>query len=120
MKIFLSFLCVLSALITSSVFSDEADVIDVKIRLNSDKSYHFEVTVKHQDEGWNHYVNKWEVLSPSGKVLAVRVLHHPHVNEQPFTRSLFSVKIPSNIMKVTVRVYDSVHHYGGIEKDVSL
>jgi len=105
---------------TPSIFAGEANVIDVKFRLNNDRSYHFDVTVKDQDEGWEHYVNKWEILSPDGTVLATRVLHHPHVNEQPFTRSIYSVKIPKGIKNVTVRAYDSVHHYGGIEYDVSL
>lgn len=100
--------------------ANEADVIDVKVRKNSDQSYHFDVTIKHKDEGWKHYVNKWEILAPSGKVLATRVLHHPHVNEQPFTRSLFSVKIPKGIKQVTVRAYDSVHHYGGLEQLINL
>jgi hypothetical protein len=46
-------------------------------------------------------------------VLATRILHHPHVNEQPFTRSLGGVMIPADISAVTVRAHDSVHGYGG-------
>ena len=72
------------------------------------------MTVRHKDEGWNHYVNKWEILSPDRKVLATRVLHHPHVNEQPFTRSIYSVKIPKGMKSIIIRAYDSVHHFGGL------
>ncbi len=117
---FLKLLSFLLVFTSSTLYANEADVINVKVRLNSDRSYHFDVTIKHNDEGWNHYVNKWDIVSPDGKVIATRVLHHPHVNEQPFTRSLFSVKIPNNIKQVTVRAYDSVHHYGGLEQDVAL
>lgn len=117
---FLKILSFMLVLIFSSVQANEADVIKVKVKLNSDRSYHFDVTIKHKDEGWNHYVNKWDIISPSGKVIATRVLHHPHVNEQPFTRSLFSVKIPQGMKHVTIRAYDSVHRYGGIEQDVAL
>ena len=73
----------------------------------------FHVTVKHADEGWKHYANRWEILTPEGKLIATRTLHHPHVNEQPFTRSLGNVLIPENINEVIIRAHDSVHEYGG-------
>jgi hypothetical protein len=74
------------------------------------------VTVKHDDEGWDHYADRWEVLGPDGEVLGTRVLYHPHVGEQPFTRSLGGVEVPEGVEKVVVRARDSVHGYGG--KDV--
>ena len=97
----------------------EADIVNVIIRHSFDDVYNFDVTVKHEDEGWDHFVNGWEVLSPDGKVLAVRVLRHPHANEQPFTRSM-PVQIPQDISEVIVRAHDSVHEYGGREMTVKL
>ncbi len=98
----------------------EADVIDVSVEKTADSLYDFHVTVLHKDSGWKHYANKWEILDSHGKVLATRTLYHPHVNEQPFTRSLSDVKIPKQIKSVTVRAYDSVHEYGGKEMTVVL
>jgi hypothetical protein len=46
--------------------------------------YRFSVTVRHADEGWDHYADRWEVLTSDGTLLATRTLYHPHVNEQPF------------------------------------
>ena len=46
------------------------------------------------DSGWDHYANRWEVLEPEGQVIATRTLLHPHVDEQPFTRSLSGIHIP--------------------------
>lgn len=46
------------------------------------------VTLAHPDTGWEHYADGWEVLTEDGTSLGVRVLLHPHVEEQPFTRSL--------------------------------
>jgi hypothetical protein len=69
--------------------------------------------VLHKDEGWKHYANKWDVVAPDDSVLGTRTLYHPHVNEQPFTRSLSGVKIPTGIDRVTIRAHDSVHEYGG-------
>lgn len=98
----------------------EADVIGVSVQKTGDYLYDFNVTVFHKDSGWQHYTNKWDILDSQGKVLATRTLYHPHVNEQPFTRSLSDVEIPKYVKLVTVRAYDSVHEYGGKEMTVVL
>ena len=46
------------------------------------------VTLAHPDTGWDHYADGWEVVTGDGTSLGLRVLAHPHVDEQPFTRSL--------------------------------
>ena len=80
----------------------------------------FAVTVRHEDTGWAHYANAWQILSPDGVVLATRVLRHPHVEEQPFTRELRSVRVPAGLDKVRIRARDSVHGYGGKELEIEL
>jgi len=100
-------------LMVGSVYAGEADVVDVKVHRSFDQSYQFEVSVRHDDKGWNHYADRWEVIAPDGTVLATRVLHHPHVDEQPFTRSLSGVRVPEGVREVTIRAHDSVHEEGG-------
>lgn len=95
------------------VHAGEADVVKVDARRTGKDTYQFNVTVSHADSGWDHYANKWDVLAMDGTVLGTRTLHHPHVDEQPFTRSLSGVKIPDRVKTVTVRAHDSVHKYGG-------
>jgi hypothetical protein len=102
------------------VYAGEADVVDVDVKKTRDNLFSFSVAVSHQDEGWDHYANKWEVVAPDGTVLGTRILHHPHVNEQPFTRSLSGVEIPDTIDTVTIRAHDSVHQYGGKTVTVEL
>lgn len=97
----------------------EADVVDVKARM-SGSSWTFDVTVLHDDEGWNHYADKWDIVAPDGTVLGTRVLAHPHENEQPFTRSLSGVSIPDSVSNVIIRAHDSIHEYGGKEMKVEL
>lgn len=75
-------------------------------------------SVRHSDEGWQHYADRYELLGPDGRVLATRVLQHPHVDEQPVTRTLEGFTIPASIDRVRVRAHDSVHGFGGVEKDV--
>ncbi len=76
-----------------------------------------EVSVKasHADSGWEHYADRFEILSPDEKVLGTRVLHHPHVDEQPFTRSLQGLKVPPELKTVLVRGHDNVHGEGEVK-----
>lgn len=97
----------------SNLWADGADVVGVKIRRSAPQTYVFDVTVRHADTGWDHYADQWEVLSPDETVLGTRVLYHPHVDEQPFTRSLSGVKIPSQVKQVTIRAHDKVHGWTG-------
>jgi len=100
-------------LISISAYAGEADVIKVDVKRTGGDTYFFKVTVRHEDEGWDHYTDKWDVVAPDGTVLGTRTIYHPHVDEQPFTRSLSDVKVPESIAGVTIRAHDSVHGYGG-------
>ena len=100
----------LLASVSSTVLAGQAEIIDVSVSNNQD-SFRFDVTLKHDDTGWDHYADGWEVISPAGDVLGKSVLAHPHVNEQPFTRSLSGVPIPQEVSTVSIRAHDSVHGY---------
>ena len=102
----------------SSAVAGQVDVIDVKVN-GAGENYTFSVTVEHADEGWDHYANKWEVVGENGEVYGTRILAHPHVNEQPFTRQ-GNAKIPLDVKTVIVRAYDSLHGAGGKEVTVEL
>ncbi|MFT5509673.1 MAG: hypothetical protein ACI89J_002760 [Hyphomicrobiaceae bacterium] len=104
----------------STLVAGEADIVKVQIRKSGAQTFSFDVTVRHGDTGWKHYANKWDILTADGTVLGTRVLHHPHETEQPFTRSLGGVRIPTEVTSVTVRAYDSVHATGGATKVVTV
>ena len=117
---FFSVVLVGSALLSTPSLPGEADIVDVRAQQAADGTWRFDVTVRHDDTGWDHYADKWDVVGPDGAVLGERVLLHPHVNEQPFTRSLSGVSIPATVSVVTIRAHDSVHEYGGEEISVTL
>jgi hypothetical protein len=104
----------------SSAWAGNADVVKVEANRTAGNRFSFSTTVAHTDDGWNHYADKWEILSPDGTVLATRTLHHPHLDEQPFTRSLSGVEILEDIDAVRVRAHCSVHGFGGREITVNL
>lgn len=95
-----------------------ADVVAAKARCQGERC-RFDVTVRHADSGWDHYADGYDVLSDDGEVLATRVLRHPHVDEQPFTRSL-GAEIPAKVTRVRIRAHDSVHGHGGREQSLDL
>jgi hypothetical protein len=106
---------------SANVDLDYAQVIFVKAVGQENGLWRFDVTVRHNDEGWDHYADLWQLTDPkSGNVIGERVLAHPHDTEQPFTRSLSNVDIPKEITKVVVRARCNVHGFGGQEVMVDL
>ncbi|WP_107498206.1 hypothetical protein [Thalassobius sp. I31.1] len=100
-------------------FADEATVEHVEIQKSSD-SYRFNVTLRHGDTGWEDYADGWRVEDADGNVLGTRVLHHPHVNEQPFTRSLAGVQIPDHLAEIYIRAKTLTEGWGTETTAVSL
>lgn len=105
-------------LFANVLFANEVRIVDVKVYCQVD--CRFSVTLEHADTGWEHYANQWDVLSLDGDVLGTRVLYHPHVDEQPFTRSLSGVSIPKTMKQVKIRAKDLKHGYSNQEYLVKL
>jgi hypothetical protein len=114
----LALTCLVLAVTTAR--AGEADVENATATLTGKNTFRFDVTIRHADEGWQHYADRWDVVAPDGTVLGTRTLYHPHVDEQPFTRSLSGVKISDSIKEITVRAHDSLHGYGGRTMTVAL
>jgi hypothetical protein len=87
--------------------ADDADVLSAEATAESAGTWRFAVTVSHPDGGWD------QVVAPDGRVLGTRVLAHPHVNEQPFTRSLGGIAVPAELREVVIRAHCSVDGDGG-------
>lgn len=105
-------------LLAPAVYANDVSIVDVRVECAT--SCNFSVTLEHADEGWNHYANQWDVVTLDGKLLKSRVLYHPHVDEQPFTRSLSGVSIPPGVRQVRIRARDSRHGYSADEVVVDL
>ena len=98
---------------TYSTSLDFTRVTQVLATQKSTDSWCFGTSVRHNDQGWAHYADGWEVIDLNGNKLGYRQLAHPHDNEQPFTRSQCDIKIPSEISKVIVRAKCNKHGFGG-------
>lgn len=93
----------------AQLFAGSADVVDVEVQRTEDAVWRFDVSVRHADTGWDHYADQWRIEDLDGQVLGTRELLHPHVDEQPFTRSLGGVRIPDEVDAVRVVARDTVH-----------
>ena len=100
----------LALIISSNAFADDVRIKKASFHLEQDGIWTVSVTLRHLDEGWKHYADEWRVVNAdNGKVLGARKLLHPHVNEQPFTRSLSNVPIPAEVRHVYIEAHDKVH-----------
>ena len=109
--------CATWAFAASPALAGLADVTAATVRCEA-TTCTVSATVRHADEGWQHYADRYEILAPDGRVLGTRVLQHPHVDEQPVTRTLEGLTLPASVERVRVRAHDSVHGFGGAEQDV--
>lgn len=109
----------LIALFASPALADDA-VIEAAVAQNSGSSWSFSVTLSHEDTGWDDYADGWRVVAEDGTELGLRVLYHPHVDEQPFTRSLGGVTIPEGVDTVFIEARTNVDGWGDARFAISL
>lgn len=95
--------------ISNTVLAGEVTIVDAEFTHTSGQQWSVSVTLEHADSGWDHYADNWRVVDGEGDVLGDRVLYHPHVDEQPFTRSLNGVEIPEGTTEVFVIAHDKEH-----------
>lgn len=95
-------------LVTAIAKAGDVEIKDVYL-LQEGTVWRADVTLNHADTGWEHYADAWRLVDASGKLLATRVLYHPHVNEQPFTRSLSNIKIPVGTDIIFIEAHDKQH-----------
>lgn len=93
---------------SSGLAANEVRILNVNL---DQRGYEWSasVTLKHADSGWEHYADAWRFVTPDGTEFARRTLWHPHVNEQPFTRSLSGIVIPRGVKVFFVEAHDRVH-----------
>ncbi len=84
----------------------------MEIEKTDDGDLNVYATVQHDDEGLEHYADRWEILDMEGNLLDLRILTHPH-SSLPFTRFILRARLPQGIKKISVRAHDNVHCYCG-------
>lgn len=98
--------------LATTAHADAPTIEAVKASQNG-ASWRFDVTLSHPDTGWDHYADGWRILDLEGNELGYRELLHPHVNEQPFTRSQSGIVIPAGTVRVLIEARDNVDGWSG-------
>lgn len=109
-----------SALLCASAASADPPVVENVRATQQGDVWAFDVTLSHPDTGWDHYADGWRVVSMDGSILGTRILYHPHVDEQPFTRSLGGVSIPEGTTEVRIEASCNVDGWSGRYVTVTL
>lgn len=104
-------LALVFALTGTALRADAPEIVAAEVTAQGE-SWRVSVTLRHPDTGWDHYADGWEVLAQDGTRLGFRELLHPHVEEQPFTRSLSGVTIPQGVTEVFIRARCNVDGWG--------
>lgn len=98
-----------------------ADVEFVRATETAPGVWRFDVTVSHPDTGWENYADRWRVQeAASDEPLGERILLHPHVGEQPFTRSLSNIVVPPGVELVSVGARTNLTGFLGTQVEVDL
>jgi len=100
--------------------ADEVKILAADFRNTDANHWSVSVTLRHADTGWDHYADNWRIVDGERQILGDRVLFHPHVDEQPFTRSLGNVTVPAGITTVYIEAHDKVHGWTGNRLTVKL
>ncbi|MCK5478089.1 MAG: hypothetical protein KAI44_04165 [Methylococcales bacterium] len=100
--------------------ANDVKILAVDLYNSNDNSWLVKVTLEHSDTGWDHYADNWQVVDADGNVLGNRILQHPHIKEQPFTRDLAGVKIPDGVTTIYIKAHDKVHGWTTNELKVDL
>lgn len=110
---------IIALVIPCAALADPAQITNATTSYTG-MGWRFDITVAHHDTGWDHFANAWEIIGPDGARLGIRELLHPHIDEQPFTRSLNNVMIPDGIDMVYVRAKCSHSGWTGDKVRVDL
>ena len=99
--------CTLALFLGLNAQANEVQIVNAKATKTSD-TWTIAVTLNHADVDGKHYADSWRIVDSDGQILGTRELGHPH-KDQPFTRDLKGVQIPSSTSIVYIEAHDKVH-----------
>jgi len=96
------------------------DVVSARVQPRAADIFDFDVTVSSPYDTPKRYADAFRVMGKDGVVFGERKLLHDHGDEQPFTRDLYGVNIPTGIRAVVIQARDQQYGYGGKTVEVVL
>ncbi len=90
------------------------------VSVDADDTFTFAVTISSPYDTPERYADGWRLVGSDGTVYGVRLLTHPHGDEQPFTRSLSGIEIPDDVSTVIVEGRDLLNGWGGTSLETTV
>ena len=97
----------------------EADVVSARAIRAANGSFNFEVTIRSQDRGWDHYADRFQSSPRTARSSACANSLIPDVDEQPFTRELNGSRF-STLDTVVIRAHHHPRGYDGATVQLEL
>jgi len=113
------YLMLTSLLLPMSVLANDVEVVNVVLTKHTG-TWRADVTLKHADTGWKHYADAWRLVDMKGNEIGKRTLYHPHVTEQPFTRSLSNFHIANDTNIIYVEAHDLKHGWSANKVKINM
>ncbi len=108
----LAVVCALAVLGAGAAIADKPQAISARVILVGDSRFQFEVNIVHEDDSWEHYVDRWEVIGNGGKIIATDNVFYPRIGQDFVYRVLRGVKVDPGTEFVAFRLHDIRHGYG--------
>lgn len=118
-RLFLIIMLAVVAGFSQLSLANEVEIVNVYMEKTT-SGWRADVTLKHADTSWEHYADAWRIVDGNGHLYKTRVLFHPHINEQPFTRSLADINIPAEQSTVYVEAHDKKHGWSSQRVKIDL
>lgn len=104
----------------STLIAEDVAILSADFLETEKNTWSVNITLKHADSGWQHYADRWRIVDSGGQIFGERVLLHPHVNEQPFTRALNGILIPETAHIIYIEVHDSKHGWSDSKLEIDI
>ncbi len=60
-------LILLSLLLSAPLYAQPLLILEAQAKLKTNQLFDIAVTIRHSDDGWDHYVNQWIIVEGEGK-----------------------------------------------------
>ena len=107
-----SILSVLTLICIGSASADDVNILSAHFQQQAQHQggtqWSVSVTLRHNDTGWDHYADEWRIVDIDGQIFGNRVLLHPHIDEQPFSRSASGIIVPDDVSIVYIEAHGKI------------
>ena len=102
----------IAGLPTAVALANMPKAIGAKVVRMGDDRYQFEVNIAHEDDSWEHFVDRWEVIGKGGKILASYYMYYPRIGEGIVWKELRGIKVDPGTKYVIYRLHAKGDGYG--------